>query len=107
LFEEVFDLDRLHEAVAAGDDESNPSPAMGDDGRQLVLQGAELQLVIPLARAGAVRLGKEKVAPSYILPFSSGSPSWHSPLQWGVAFAAAAPRLVVSQYVINAGVMKI
>jgi hypothetical protein len=39
------------------------SPAMGDDGRQLVLQGAELEGIIPSPGAGVVRLGGDQVAP--------------------------------------------
>jgi hypothetical protein len=35
----------VHEAVAAGDNEGDPPPAIGDDGRQLVLERAELQRV--------------------------------------------------------------
>jgi hypothetical protein len=46
----------------AGDDEGDSSPAGADDGRDFVLQGAELQLIIPLARAGVVRLGGDQVA---------------------------------------------
>ena len=38
------------------------SPAIGDDGGQLVLQGAELERVIPIAGAGMVRLGGDQVA---------------------------------------------
>jgi hypothetical protein len=36
-------------------------PAMGDDGRQLVLEGAELEGVIPVAGAGMARLGGNQV----------------------------------------------
>ncbi len=42
LLEEVVDLARVHEAVAAGHDEGDPPPAGADDGRQLVLQGSKL-----------------------------------------------------------------
>jgi hypothetical protein len=35
---------------------------MGDDGRQLVLQGAELERIIPSPGAGMVRLGGYHVA---------------------------------------------
>jgi len=37
-------------------------PAVGDDGRQLVLQGAELECIVPIAGAGMVRLGGDQVA---------------------------------------------
>ena len=40
----------------------DPPPAVGDDGRQLVLQGTELQLIIPLPRAWVIRLGGNQVA---------------------------------------------
>jgi hypothetical protein len=40
----------------------DPPPAMGDDGGQLVFQGAELECIIPLAGAGMVRLGGDQVA---------------------------------------------
>jgi hypothetical protein len=53
----------LHKAVAAGDDEGDAPPALGDDRRQLVPKGAELQLVVPLSGARMVRLGGEKVPP--------------------------------------------
>jgi hypothetical protein len=33
---------RVHEAVASGEDEGDASPAMADQGRQLVLQGAKV-----------------------------------------------------------------
>jgi hypothetical protein len=36
-------------------------PAMGDDGRQLVLETTELERVIPLAGARVVRLGGDQV----------------------------------------------
>jgi hypothetical protein len=62
LLEEVVDLDGFHETVAAGDDEGDPPPAEAGDGRQLVLQGAELQLIIPLARPRVIRLGGDQVA---------------------------------------------
>ena len=52
----------LHKAVAAGDDEGDAPPVIGDDRGQLVFQGAELQLVIPLAGAGVIRLGGKQVA---------------------------------------------
>jgi hypothetical protein len=64
LLEEVVDLARVHEAVATGDDEGDPPPAMADDGGQLVFERPELQLVIPLAGAGVVRLGGDQVAAS-------------------------------------------
>ncbi len=35
---------------------------MADDGGQLVLQGAELEGIIPLPGAGMVRLGGDQVA---------------------------------------------
>jgi hypothetical protein len=38
------------------------SPAMGDDGRQLVFQGSELKRIIPLPGPGVVRLGGDQVA---------------------------------------------
>jgi hypothetical protein len=41
---EVVDFEGFHEAVAAGDDESDAPPAIGDDGGQFVLQAAELEL---------------------------------------------------------------
>jgi hypothetical protein len=40
----------------------DPPPAMADDRGQLVFQGAELQLVIPIASARVVRLGGDQVA---------------------------------------------
>jgi len=40
----------------------DPPPAMGDDGRQLVLEGAELKRVIPLPCAGVIGLGGDQVA---------------------------------------------
>ena len=40
----------------------DPSPAMGDDGRQLVFQRAELECIVPLRDAGVVRLGGDQVA---------------------------------------------
>jgi len=55
-------LARVHEAVAAGDDQRDSPPAMGDDGGQLVLQRAELERVVPIARAGMVGLGGDQVA---------------------------------------------
>ena len=40
----------------------DPPLAMGDDGWQLVLQGAELEGIIPIAGAGVVRFGGDQVA---------------------------------------------
>jgi hypothetical protein len=39
LLEEVVDLEGVREADTAGDDEGDPSPAIGNDEGQLVLQG--------------------------------------------------------------------
>jgi hypothetical protein len=61
LLEEVVDFRSIGKAVAAGDDEGDPPPASADDGGQLVLQGAKLQLIIPLAGVGMVRLGGDQV----------------------------------------------
>ena len=55
-------LARVHEAVAAGDDEGDASPAIGDDGRQLVLQATELERTVPIAGPGVVGLGGDQVA---------------------------------------------
>jgi hypothetical protein len=63
LFKEVVDFQCLREAIAAGDDEGDPPPAMADDGGQLVLQRANLKLIIPLSGAGMVRLGGDQVTP--------------------------------------------
>ena len=38
------------------------SPAVGDDGRQLMFEGAELECIVPMAGAGMVRLGGDQVA---------------------------------------------
>ena len=40
----------------------DPPPAVADDGRQLVFQGAELECIIPVASAGASGLGGDQVA---------------------------------------------
>jgi hypothetical protein len=61
LLKEIVDLDGLHKAVASGDDEGDPPPAGADDGRDFVLQRAELQFIIPLPGAGVVRLGGDQV----------------------------------------------
>jgi len=46
---------------------------MGDDGRQLVLQGAELERVIPSPGAGMVRLGGDQVAAGeQLVPLDGG-----------------------------------
>lgn len=63
LPEQVADLGRLHKAVTAGDDEGDAPPAGADDGRELVLQGAKLELIVPPPGAGMVRLGGDEVAP--------------------------------------------
>jgi hypothetical protein len=41
----------------------DPPPAMGDDGRQFVFQGAELEGIIPSPGAGMVGLGWDQVTP--------------------------------------------
>ena len=51
LLEEVIEIGRLRKAVAAR-----------DDGRQLVLQRAELECIIPIAGPGVVRPGGDQVA---------------------------------------------
>ena len=56
------------------------SPAMGDDGRQLVLQGAELQLVIPIAGAGVVWLGGDQFAACHQLVALDGGVVVDGPL---------------------------
>ena len=61
MLEEVVDLVRVHKAVAAGDDEGDPPPAVADDGRQLMFQGAELECIIPLTGPGVVRFGGDQV----------------------------------------------
>jgi hypothetical protein len=38
------------------------SPAVADDGGQLVLEGTELKCIIPVAGARVVRLGEDQVA---------------------------------------------
>jgi hypothetical protein len=40
----------------------DPSPAIGDDGGQLVFEGAKLKLVVPLPGAGMIRFGGDQVA---------------------------------------------
>ena len=40
----------------------NPPPASADDGRQLVLQRAKLERIIPIPGPGMVRLGGDQVA---------------------------------------------
>jgi hypothetical protein len=40
----------------------DPMPAMGDNGGQLVLQGAELESIIPVTSAGVIGLGRDQVA---------------------------------------------
>ena len=40
----------------------DPPPAVADDGRQLVFQGAELECIVPIAGPGMVRLGGDQVA---------------------------------------------
>ena len=66
-------LARVHEAVAAGDDQRDSPPAMGDDGGQLVLQRAELERIVPVAGAGMVRLGGDQVAArDQLLAFDGG-----------------------------------
>jgi hypothetical protein len=52
LLEEIVDFDGVHEAVASGDDEGDPSPAVTDDGRQLVLQRAEDSIIVPTPNPG-------------------------------------------------------
>ena len=39
----------------------DPPPAIGDDGRQLVLEEAELEGIIPIAGPGMVRLGGDEI----------------------------------------------
>jgi hypothetical protein len=73
LLEEVVDFGRLHKAVACGDDESNAPPASADDGRELMLERAKLELVVPLPGAGMVRLGGDEVAPRDKLVAPDGS----------------------------------
>ncbi len=48
--------------VASGDDEDNAPLAIGDDRGQLVVEGAELERIIPIAGAGVVWLGGDQVA---------------------------------------------
>ena len=62
MLEEVVDLQGVHKAVVGGDNEGEAPPAVGDDGGQLVVEGAELKLVVPLTGAGMVRLGGDQVA---------------------------------------------
>jgi hypothetical protein len=51
----------------------DPSPADADDGRDLVLDGAELQLVVPTPSAGMVRLGGDQVSPrDQLVAFDGG-----------------------------------
>ena len=51
----------------------DPPPAMADDGRQLVLQRAELKRIIPIASAGMVWLGGDQVAASdQLVAFDGG-----------------------------------
>jgi hypothetical protein len=38
------------------------SPAMGDDGRQLVLKRTKLERIVPMAGAGMIGLGGDQVA---------------------------------------------
>ncbi len=66
-------LARVHKAVAAGDDEGDPSPAGANDGGQLVLQGAELECIIPLSSPGVIRPGGDQVtARDQLVAFDGG-----------------------------------
>ena len=66
-------LARVHKTVAAGDDECDPSPTAGDDGRQLIFQGAELERTIPLPGARVFRLGGVQVAARHqLVAFDGG-----------------------------------
>jgi hypothetical protein len=58
----------------------DPSPAGADDGGQLVFQGAELQLVVPLTGAGVVRLGGDQVTPRHQLVALDGGVVVDGPL---------------------------
>jgi len=55
-------LARLHIAVAAGNDKGDASPVIGNDGGQLELQGAEPELVIPVASPRMAQLEGDQVA---------------------------------------------
>ncbi len=84
------------------------SPAMADDGRQLVFQPAELECIIPVAGPGVVRLGGDQVTACHqfvaldggvevdgpltlLLISSPGSPIWQSPLNWGTPCGGCYP----------------
>ena len=45
----------------------DPSPAIGDDGRQLMFEGAKLECIIPIASPRMIRLGGDQVAASHQL----------------------------------------
>ena len=51
----------------------DPMPAMGDNGGQLVLQGAELESIIPVTSAGVIGLGRDQVAACHQLVALDGS----------------------------------
>ncbi len=58
----------------------DPSPAGADDGRQLVLERAELECIIPIAGPGMVRLGGDQVAAGDQLVALDGGVIVHRPL---------------------------
>ena len=62
LHKQIVDFKGFYEAIAAGDNEGDAAPAVGDDGGQLVVEGTKLKLVIPLPCAGVIGLGGDQVA---------------------------------------------